>query len=395
MKKRDLLKLGMLSGAKVLAAPAILGLAHASAQAQSGTGSLKVAVLIPQSGPAALFGPSSKNCAELAAEVINSGGGVAGRKLELVFADAGRAPAEVVQACLRLWRRDRCEAFVGMHDSAVRGALVALFKGQVPYIYTPVYEGGECAPATYVLGETPQQQLKPVIPWFASEHDTKRWYLIGNDYNWPRDTNEQAKGYIDGSGGEVVGEEYLPFAVDNFDANLAKIKQSGADAVLVTLVGGASVGFNRSFASFGLAEQVLRLGTLIEENTVAGIGAQNTANLYSSAGYFKSIETPAALAFAARYAKMFGEDAPVLNSLAQSCYDGLLLLKAMGDKAQSLTPAALEAVAPGLAFEGPRGKGVLTARHTDKDIYVAKADGAELRVVKTFSAVGSGQTCKV
>jgi len=39
-----------------------------------------------------------------------------------------------------------------MHDSAVRGALVGLFKCQVPYVYTPVYEGGECAAGTWVLG---------------------------------------------------------------------------------------------------------------------------------------------------------------------------------------------------------------------------------------------------
>jgi len=55
------------------------------------------------------------------------------------------------------------------------------------------------------------------------------------------------------------------------------IKESGADAVLITLVGGASVGFNRAFGSFGLSDNVVRLGTLIEENTLAGIGAENAA----------------------------------------------------------------------------------------------------------------------
>ena len=91
-----------------------------------------------------------------------------------------------------------------MHDSAVRGALTNLFKGQVPYIYTPVYEGGECSSGTYVLGETPAQQLEPVIPWMAAKQGiASKWYLIGNDYNWPRDTNAAAKGYIEASGGTV------------------------------------------------------------------------------------------------------------------------------------------------------------------------------------------------
>lgn len=382
MKRRELMTSGLALG---------LGALPQWAQAQSSR--VRVGMLIPQSGPAALFGPSSKNCAELAAETVNSRGGLAGHPIELRFSDAGAAPAEVSQSVLKMWRGDRCAAFVGMHDSAVRGAITGLLKGQVPYVYTPVYEGGECAKGTYVLGETPQQQLEPVIPYLARERSLKKWYLIGNDYNWPRDTNALAKKYIAASGGTVVGEEYLPFTVDNFDANLAKIRQLGADAVLITLVGGASVGFNRAFASFGLSDKVVRLGTLIEENTLMGIGAQNANNLYASAGYFASIETPAARALVASYQKKFGTDAPVLNALAQSCYDGLLLLEALAAKAKGLDPKKIEAVAERVRYQGPRGVGELRARHTTKDIFLAQAQNGAFKVVQTFPGVSAGQTC--
>jgi urea transport system substrate-binding protein len=386
MKRRELLAGGLGGGLA-------LGLGTLALSAQAKSGPVRVGMLIPQSGPAALFGPSSKNCAELAAQVINARGGLAGRAIELRFSDAGAAPAEVSQSVLKMWRGDRCEAFVGMHDSAVRGALTGLFKGQVPYVYTPPYEGGECAKGTFVLGETPQQQLEPVIPHLARERSLKKWYLIGNDYNWPRDTNALAKKYIAASGGTVVGEEYLPFTVDNFDANLAKIRQLGADAVLITLVGGASVGFNRAFASFGLSDKVVRLGTLIEENTLMGIGAQNANNLYSSAGYFASIDTPAARALLTAYQEKFGNDAPVLNALAQSCYDGLLLLEAMAAQAKGLDPKRLEAVASKVRYQGPRGTGELQARHTTKDIFLAQAQNGSFKVVKTFKGVSAGQIC--
>lgn len=354
---------------------------------------LKVGILIPLSGPAGLFGPSSQNCAQLAVDEVNAGGGVLGRMIEPIFADVGGPPADATQAALKLWKGEGVEAFIGMHDSAVRGALTNLFKGQVPYIYTPVYEGGECSPGTYVLGETPEQQLAPVIPWIASEKGASKWYLIGNDYNWPRDTNAAAKGYIANSGGEVVGEEYLPFTADNFDSNLAKIKNTGADAVLITLVGGASVGFNRAFASFGLADSALRLGTLIEENTLAGIGAENSKNLYSSAGYFANIDTPAAKAFAEKYNDRFGADAAALNSLGESCYDGVLLLDALAEKAGSLSPADMDAAADGTTYEGPRGSATMSNRHVSKDIYLAEADGAKFRVIKTFNDVAPGNNC--
>ncbi|MFO1220241.1 MAG: substrate-binding domain-containing protein [Burkholderiaceae bacterium] len=356
---------------------------------------LKVAVMIPLSGPAGLFGPSAKACAELAAEQINGRGGVLGRKIELMFGDAGLAPAEASQAALKLWKGSGAHAVIGMHDSAVRGALVGLFKAQVPYFYTPVYEGGECSKGTYVNGETPQQQLEPVIPWIAAERKPKKWFMIGNDYIWGRNTNAAAKGYIEKTGAQVVGDEYHPFTVDNFDASLAKIRDSGADAVLVSLVGGASVNFNKAFASFGLSDKALRLGTLIEENTLAGIGVANAKNLYSSAGYFANITTPAAKAFSDAYTKRFGAQAPTLNGLAESTYEGFLMLEAVAKKAGAISVAKMDAACEGANYSGPRGAVTMKARHVQQDVYVADVDANGFRVVKSFSRVGSGQTCKV
>lgn len=366
-----------------------LGLSSAHAQS-----ALNVAVMLPQSGPAGLFGPSSKACAELAAETLNARGGILGRKINLLFGDAGLPPAEASQAALKLWKGSGAHAVIGMHDSAVRGALVGLFKAQVPYFYTPVYEGGECSRGTYVNGETPQQQLEPVIPWLAAERKPTKWYMIGNDYIWGRNTNAAAKGYITKTGAQVVGDEYLPFTADNFDSSLARIRDSGADAVLVSLVGGASVGFNKAFASFGLADKAIRLGTLIEENTLMGIGAANARNLYSSAGYFANITTPAAKAFSDAYFKRFGAQAPALNGLAESVYEGFLMLDAVATKAKSLDVAKLDAASEGATYNGPRGAVTMRARHVEQDVYLADVTDKGFRVVKTFPRIGSGQTCK-
>ncbi len=354
---------------------------------------VKIGVLVPDSGPAGLFGPSTRHSAQLAAAEINAAGGINGEQIELVFADVGVPPAEAVQAALKVWKAEGAEAFIGMHDSAVREALTGLFKGGVPYVYTPVYEGGACSEGLYVTGETPSQQLAPVIPFLMKKEKVRKWYLIGNDYNWPRDTNALARGYIDDAGGEVVGEEYLPFTVAEFDSSLQKIRQSGADGVLITLVGGASVGFNVAFASFGLDQQAIRLGTLIEENTLAGIGADNANRLYSSAGYFSAIKTEAARDFATSYSEMFGEDAAPLNSLGQSAYDGLMLLAKLGNSAGSLQVAELEKVAEGISFESPRGTGTLTGRHVAQTIYLANGTGGTFDITASFDSVASAEAC--
>jgi ABC-type branched-subunit amino acid transport system substrate-binding protein len=373
----------------------IAAAAAASSAVVRAASPLNVAVMLPMSGPAGLFGPSAKACAELAVQTINARGGVLGRSINALFGDAGLPPAEASQTALKLWKGQGAQVVIGMHDSAVRGALVGLFKGQVPYFYTPVYEGGECARGTYVNGETPAQQLAPVIPWLASERKPKRWYMIGNDYIWGRNTNAAAKGYIAQTGAQVVGDEYLPFTADNFDSSLARIRDSGADAVLVSLVGGASVTFNKAFASFGLADKAIRLGSLLEENTLAGIGLANARNLYSSAGYFANIETPAAKAFSDAYFKRFGAQAPALNGLAESVYEGFLMLEAIAARAKSLDVAKMEPASEGASYSGPRGAVTMHARHVDQDIYLADVGEKGFRVVKTFPHIASGQTCKV
>jgi len=349
MKRRQFLQ-GTLGSAVGLSG--LAGFATAPARAAD---PLKVAVMMPLSGNGGLFGPSSRACAELAVSTINARGGILGRPIEILVGDGGLAPAEAAQTALRLWRGSGAQVIIGQHDSAVRSALVNLFKGQIPYLYTPVYEGGECARGTWMSGETPQQQLAPVIPWLAQQHQPDSWYLIGNDYNWGRNTNATAKAYIAQTGARIVGDEYLPFSVDNFDASLVRIRDSGAQAVLASLVGNSSVGFHKAFASFGLDARALRLGTLLEENTVAGIGYANARNLYSSAGYFASIQTPAALAFAQEYARRFGADAPALNGIAESIYEGFLMLEAIAAKAGSLKVADMDAASEGVSYTSPRG----------------------------------------
>jgi urea transport system substrate-binding protein len=373
---------------KLLISTAIAGLMTGTALAE-----VRIGVLVPDSGPAGLFGPSSRQAAELAAQDINAAGGINGEPVELLFADVGVPPAQAVQAVQRLWRSEGVQGFVGMHDSAVRAAITGQLRGQVPYVYTAVYEGGECAPGTYVTGETPAQQLAPVIPWLAANEGARSWYLIGNDYNWPRDTNAAAQDIIAASGGTVVGEEYVPLGSSDFDASLGRIRASGADAVLVTLVGGDSVGFNIAYAAFGLDQQALRLGTLIEENTLAGIGAANADRLFASMGFFSSIDSDAARGFVERVGTTFAANAAQPNGMGQSVYDGLMLMAALGNAAGSLDAAAVSAAADGTGFTSPRGAAVLDGNHVAQTIFLANGSSGAFDVVASFETVPHGVSC--
>src|SRR3546814_7550578 len=110
-----------------------------------------VGLFVPLSSAAAVWGPSCQACAELAVDEINRAGGLHGRELHLITIDAGGAPDDVAEAAGQLLDCDALDAVVGMHISAVRTALAPRIGGRIPYIYTPLYEGGETTQGVYAI----------------------------------------------------------------------------------------------------------------------------------------------------------------------------------------------------------------------------------------------------
>ncbi len=355
----------------------------------------KIGLFIPLSGPASLFGPTDRACAELAADEINKNGGILGRPIKLIPTDAGGPPAETAKSAVRLMLEENADLFVGSHDSATREALVATIKGKVPYIYTPVYEGGECDFNVYCLGETPNQQARPSIDWLAKERKAKTYYLIGDDYVWPRKTNAEAKKYITESGGNVIGEEYVPFGAPNkFEEVVTRIKSAKPDVVVSTLVGADNVNFNRTFAGFGLDKDIARVAFLLEENTLHGIGAESSGNLYSCMGYFANDPSPANTKFKAAYQAKFGDKAPQLSTIGVDCYAGVNCANMLVTKAGGTDGKKCMAASEGLTFETAAGPATMRGRQVDKSMFLADCKGTEFQVIKTFDNVPSGTACK-
>ena len=378
---------GALGSGAAVAAPAVLTGAHAA-------GELKMATFYALSGPGSLFGPTQTAVTKLAVDEINAGGGIDGRKVTVVPSDGGAPPAEAAKSAIRLMLRDKVDIVVGSHDSAVREAIVAALKGRVPYVYTPLYEGGECNPNVYVTADTPQQQVQPSITWLAKTLGAKSYYLIGNDYVWPRKTNEQAKKYIAAAGGKVVGEEYVPLGAPNkFEDAVTRIKAKKPDLVVITLVGGDNINFNRTFAGFGLDKSIKRISYLLEEQTLLGIGDKSSSGLYSAMSYFENEKSAANAKFKAGYRKAAGAKAPQLGMIGVDTYGGVYCAKALIEKAGGTDAAKLMAAANNLEYRTPTGTAVMTNRHVVKDMFLAECKGTSFDIVQTFRAIAHGQTC--
>ncbi|WP_426570336.1 substrate-binding domain-containing protein [Streptomyces canus] len=347
---------------------------------------LNVALVYPMQGPAGVFGPTCEACARLAAEEINKAGGVLGKELRLLEVDGGAEPWQVAEDVEALVATGTVQGVTGWHISSVRQAVAPRIAHRVPYVYTALYEGGERTDGVYLTSETPAWQLLPAMRLLTETRGVRRWFVVGNNYVWPRHTARAARRYARDARGRVCGEAYLPLGTDDFSDVLRRIEHADADAVLMLLVGSDAIRFNRAFAACGLDQRCLRLSTLMDENMLLGSGPEATADLYSTAGFFASLADQNILDFHGRYAGRFGIAAPTPGSLGESCYEGVLLLAALIERARTLDVSAIRATADTVSYEGPRGLLGLDGRHVRQRIYLAEADGLDFNVLAQLRA---------
>lgn len=342
---------------------------------------VRIGLCIPLGGLTGIWGPSALASAKLAAAELNVASGIGGRPCRLLTVNADDDAPLLETTLSELVHLGEVDALIGMHTSHVRQRILGAIGGQIPFVYTPLYEGGECTPGVFAIGETPARQLQPAITWLARHERPQRWALVGNDYVWPRVSNRLAHAYIAQCGAEVVTEHYVPLHTADFGPQLDALRRARADAVLISLVGEDAIEFNRAFGQLGLARSMLRLSCAIEENELLAIGAENTERLYVASSYFAALTTDANLAFKERYHSHFGERAPTLNSLGQSTYEGVHFLASMFERGL-IEPAEWRNVGKTpLAYRSAREAAYLGDGLNLAPVYLALADGHVFRVL--------------
>jgi urea transport system substrate-binding protein len=359
-------------------------LRDAPARPRGGERPFRVALVIPLQGPAGLFGASCEAVAELAAAELNSATGLLGRPVELVVVDGGAPAAAIARQVERLVDDGLVDAVTGWHISAVREAVVPAVAARVPYVYTSLYEGGEHRPGVFCSGETPADQVAPALRWLRDELGVRRWAIVGNDYVWPRRSSRAVRTYASALELTLLDEQYLPLGAGDVPAAVERVARSGADAVLMLLVGQDAVRFNRCFARRGLQERIVRFSPLMEENMLLASGPDATDGLYVAASYFRSLTTAGSMDLVGRYVHRFGRHAPPLNNAAESCYEGIRTLFALSHRAGSTSVDRMMAVADSVGYDGPRGVMHVRDGHVRQRVHLAVADEVDFAVITTM-----------
>lgn len=345
----------------------------------------KIGLLIPRSGPAGIWSESCEASAMLAVAEINARGGILGRAIDLVIGDCGATAQAAAIETASLVELDEVSAIVGMHPSDIRQSVMATLRGRVPYIYTPQYEGGDIGSGALAIGDTAADLGRPGIAWLREHRGASRFFLLGNDYVWPRVSLPKIRSIVQSLGGSVVGERLLPFDTTDYEPTFDAIRRRRADTVIMLLLGLEGVRFHRAFVAAGLAGQVRRFALATDETVLYAIGPENVEGLLVASSYFSTVRSAANASFLESYHDCFGEAAPPPNAFGQSCYEGFHTLAAIANANGYIDARALHG-------RGARRTRVRTARRQLPAIemgerhivHLAAADDFDFRVVASY-----------
>jgi urea transport system substrate-binding protein len=348
----------------------------------AGTGEgYKLGFVASLSGPGSVFADQGIQSAELAIAQITEEGTVNGA-IELITADDAGDPRTSDEVCNRLINEDGVDAIIGFQNSANReGCLPVATRAGVPYLYATPYEGGECAPNFFVLGEVPVQQVAPLVEYMVQEQGSSSWFLTGSDYVAMRGGNEFARGVLDETGAEILGEEYAPLGTTDFAPLIDNILRSGANTAFVSFLGTDFIAFLQQWSETP--------GTSDVKAATFGIpigAADETVNdLYTAFSYFPSIESDANQRYIDGLQDMFGAEAQTPSILSVVNYDAVWLWALAVQSAGSADGAAVNQALKEVTFDGPRGPVVFNDQgHPNLPMYVAILNDEPLKGTETI-----------
>jgi urea transport system substrate-binding protein len=355
---------------------------------------IKIGVPVGLSGANSVVAPSVVQSAQLAVDEINAKGGVLGRQLALEVADDASGAAGAQKAFDSLVFQKKVDALISMETSAARNAgLPIVTRGKVPFIYTSFYEGKSCSPFMYVNAWVPEQQVPPIVDYFAKEKKAAKFFLIGSDYAFGRGMLAFTKAYVEKIGGKVVGEEYLPMDGSDWTPIISKLKGAAPDALITSTAGGApNVTLTKQLRAAGIT---LPYGNLaVDEGTAKGMGT-DAEGIYLSASYVTGIDSPANKTFLSAMQKKFGAELKTPNDLSVPEYEAVYAYKAAVEKAGGTDATKVLKALAEISVEGPRGKISMSKQHhAPLTMYLGQvqADGG-VKVIKSFSDVDPGEQC--
>ncbi|MFT6672528.1 MAG: branched-chain amino acid transport system substrate-binding protein [Afipia broomeae] len=378
---------------KLLATIALLSVGVAG---QAAAQTIKIGVNEPLTGPFAASGTYVVNGAKIAADEINSKGGILGKKIELVIEDNKSNPTEAAAVAEKLITADKVPVIMGAWGSSLTLAVMPkLMEYKVPMVVETSSSGKITTTGNpYIFRISPPSSVeaaafKPILPKLSIK---KADFLVINN-DWGRGAAEDFGKVLKADNIQVGLVETMDQSAQDMSAQLSKIKATDSDTIMVTTAVEQLTLVLKQATALGIKKQIVTTGgsqnpdQLIDQ---AGVAANGTFHLTTFAPWYpdETPNPPATKYFLGEWKKRGFNFAGATESFRG--YDGIRTIAAAIEKAGKAEPEAIAAALwqtellglnGKIKFEkqGPSGK---ESGQSMPNVYLIKIDNSKVVLPK-------------
>ena len=227
---------------------------------------VKIGVITTLSGGGAGLGVDVRDAFVLA--VKQSGN----EDIELVIEDDAQKPELAVQLAEKMIQSDKVDLMTGIIWSNLAMAVVPSAVAQEVIYLSPnagpsQLAGDKCSPKYFNVAYQ-NDNFHEAMGEYANQ-DYKKTFILAPNYPAGKDSLTGFKRYYKG---ELAGELYTQVGQTDYAAEIAQIRDSGADSVFFFLPGGMGISFMKQYAQSGVNIPVLGPGFSFSQDVLPAVG---------------------------------------------------------------------------------------------------------------------------
>ncbi len=323
---------------------------------------VKVGMITTLSGGGAGLGIDTRDGFMLAVEEAGN------PELEVVIEDDQQKPEIAVQLSDKMIQSEQVDVLTGIVWSNLAMAVVpgATRQGKF-YLSTnaaPSQLAGKGCHENYFSVSYQNDNLHEAAGAYATDQGFGKMFIMAPNYPAGQDSLSGFKRFYEG---EIGNEVYTQLGQTDYAAEIAQIRDSGADALFFFLPGGMGISFMKQWAEAGIDMPVVGPAFSFSQDILPAVG-DAALGLKNTAQWSKDIENEAN----ANFVSAFEEKYDRLPSLyAAQGYDTARLLLSAMETADISDPDAFREALRAADFDSVRGEFKFGPnQHPIQDIYV-------------------------
>jgi branched-chain amino acid transport system substrate-binding protein len=323
---------------------------------------VKIGMITTLSGGGAGLGVDARDGFMLA---INQAGN---KDVTVVTEDDAMKPELAVQIADKMIQSDQVDILTGIIWSNLAMAVVPNAVAQGKFYLSPnagpsPLAGAKCH-ENYFNVAYQNDNFHEAMGEYATSQGLKKMFILAPNYPAGTDSLNGFKRYYKG---ELAGEVYTKLGQTDYAAEIAQIRDSGADSVFFFLPGGMGIAFVKQYAQSGVDIPLMGPGFSFSQDVLGAIG-DAALGAKNSASWSKDLDNAANKTFVEEFQKAYNR---LPSIYAAQAYDTANLILAAASKASVKDAAAFRAALKAAEFDSVRGKFKFnTNNHPIQDIYV-------------------------